>query len=100
MKCSVGILVYEDNHFIVRGPEPDDETALRLVRAWTFIGIGTHLPQDLNPWQISTREFRENLEWAIVVHSVSAPSPAVKVLLEEMQARGISLHTVFPNQPR
>ena len=33
----VGILVYGDNHFIVRGPPPDGEVALALVRHWSLI---------------------------------------------------------------
>ncbi len=92
--------MYEDNHFIVRGPEPGESTALRLVRAWSYIGIGLTVPEDLTAWQISTREFREDLAWAIVVHSATECSPAVKVLLQEMQERGVQIRSVFPNQPR
>jgi hypothetical protein len=36
----VGILVHGDNHFIVRGPMPDPETALALTRHWSVIQIG------------------------------------------------------------
>jgi len=36
----VGILVHSDNHFIARGPLPDREVALALVRHWSLIQIG------------------------------------------------------------
>ena len=36
----VGILVHGDNHFIVRGPLPDQEVALAIVRHWSLIQIG------------------------------------------------------------
>ena len=74
----VGILVHGDNHFIVRGPLPDRETALALVRHWSLIQIGATTPPSLDRWQIVTREFRENLEWAVVVPGDSEMSPAVR----------------------
>src|SRR5690242_6333192 len=59
---TVGILVHGDNHFIVRGPAPDWETALALVRHWSLIRIGANTPAALRSWRISTKEFREDLE--------------------------------------
>ncbi|MBZ5675987.1 MAG: hypothetical protein LAP61_17235 [Acidobacteriia bacterium] len=88
----VGILVHGDNHFIVRGPLPDRETALALVRHWSLIEIGATTPPALAEWQIVIREFRENLEWAVVVPSDSETSPAVTTLLGELAARGIAIH--------
>jgi hypothetical protein len=63
----VGILVHGDNHFIVRGTLPDREVALALIRHWSLIQIGATTPPPLDQWQIISQEFRENLEWAIVV---------------------------------
>jgi len=88
----LGILVHGDNHFIVRGPQPDRATALELVRHWSVIQIGAKTPEHLEAWRISTREFRENLEWAIVVPGESETSPAVAQLLDELRARGIAIH--------
>jgi hypothetical protein len=88
----VGILVHGDNHFIVRGPLPDRATALSLVRHWSVIQIGGTTPPALDRWRISTREFREDLEWAVIVAGEAAISPAVLKLLEEMSARGITIH--------
>jgi hypothetical protein len=85
----VGILVVGDNHFIVRGPFPDRETALALARHWSLIQIGQAPPLALQPWSISTREFRENLEWAVVVPGDGEVTPAIAQLLEELSARGI-----------
>ena len=87
----VGILVHGDNHFIVRGPRPGRATALALVRHWSLIRIGAETPSELAAWSISTREFRENLEWAIAVPAGSAISPAVTQLLDELRTRGISI---------
>jgi hypothetical protein len=88
----VGLLVHGDNHFIVRGPLPDRATALALIRRWSIIQIEGTTPPALDRWNISTREFRENLEWAVIVPAESAISPAVMELLGELAARGIIIH--------
>jgi hypothetical protein len=88
----VGVLVHGDNHFIVRGPLPDRETALALVRHWSLIKIGATTPAALDRWQIVNREFRENLRWAVVVPGESEPSPAVRTLLDELAGRGIAIY--------
>jgi hypothetical protein len=88
----VGILVLGNNHFIVRGPLPDRETALALARHWSLIQIGQTTPVALRRWSISTREFRENLEWAVVVPGDGEVTPAVAQLLEELSAKGITVH--------
>ncbi len=87
-----GILVHGDNHFIVRGPLPDRETALALVRLWSLIEIGAVTPPPLDRWRIVSKEFRENLEWAVIVPGDAEISPAVTTLLEELSARGIAIH--------
>jgi hypothetical protein len=88
----LGILVHGDNHFIVRGPLPDRETALALVRHWSLIQVGATTPPALQVWSISTREFRENLRWAVVVPGDGAVSSAVAQLLSELAGRGIAIH--------
>jgi hypothetical protein len=85
----VGILVDGDNHFIVRGPMPDRDVALALIRHWSLIQIGAATPPALAPWQIVTREFRENLEWAVIVGEGRELSSAVAILLQELSDRGI-----------
>jgi hypothetical protein len=88
----VGILVHGDNHFIVRGPLPDREVALALVRHWSLIQIGATVPPALDRWHIISREFRENLQWAVVVPGDGDISPAVAKLLDELSERGIAIH--------
>ena len=89
----VGILVHGSNHFIVRGPLPDRATAVALVRHWSLIQIGEQpTPASLQQWRISRQEFRENLEWAVVVPGDGETSPAVALLLEELTARGLTIH--------
>ena len=90
--ASVGILVHGDNHFIVRGPLPDREIALALVRHWSLIQVGTATPASLERWHIVSREFRENLKWAVVVPGDGTISPAVQTLLGELSKRGITIH--------
>jgi hypothetical protein len=87
----LGILVHGDNHFIVRGPHPDVATARALARHWSVIRIGAATPAELAAWRISTKEFREDLEWAIVVPGDGERSPAVVELLGELAARGIPI---------
>lgn len=88
----LGILVHGDNHFIVRGPLPCRETALALIRDWSVIQIGSTTPGELDGWRIVTSEFRENLEWAVIVPGDAEMSQAVTQLLGELSARGITIH--------
>lgn len=88
----VGILVSGDNHFILRGPLPDAEIAHKLVRHWSFVQIGSTTPGHVGSWEIVTREFRENLEWAVIVQGDGEISAAVKQLLSELSSRGIITH--------
>jgi hypothetical protein len=88
----VGILVHGNNHFIVRGPLPDRATALALVRHWSVIQIGVATPAPLDQWSISSREFREDLTWAVLFPGDGEISPAVAELLSELAARGVSIH--------
>jgi hypothetical protein len=89
-----GILVCGDNHFIVRGPRPSHATAIALARHWSLIRIGARIPEALAAWTISTREFRENLQWAMVLAGESAPSPAVSQLLDELRTRGVEIEII------
>jgi hypothetical protein len=75
----------------VRGPLPDRRTALALARHWTVIRIGAATPPGLQHWSISTREFREHLEWAVVVPDSAPPSAAVAELLRELAARNVRI---------
>jgi len=91
----VGILVHGDNHFIVRGRLPTRETAIALVRRWSLIQIGAPLSPDLEGWQIVSREFRENLKWAVVVPGERSTNAAVATLLGELAERaerGVTIH--------
>jgi hypothetical protein len=87
-----GLLVHGDNHFIVRGPLPDRATSLALAWHWSIIQIGRGTPPTLQAWSISTKEFREDLQWAVIVPGQGARNPAVTQLLDELAARGIAIH--------
>ncbi len=87
-----GILVHGGNHFITAGPLPNREAALALARHWSLIQIGADTPEPLRQWTILSREFRENLQWAVVVPGVDDVSPAVTGLLIELSALGIPIH--------
>jgi hypothetical protein len=87
----IGILVCGDNHFIVRGPQPDRATALALARHWSLIQIGQTTPLSLQSWSIVTRAFREDLAWAVNVPGDGEVTPTVAQLLQELSARGIAV---------
>jgi len=87
----VGLFVHGSNHFVVRGPRPDHSTALALARHWSLIHIGAATPPELAAWTISSREFREDLQWAVVVPGDGERSPAIVQLLGELSARGIEI---------
>jgi hypothetical protein len=90
----LGILVYGNNHLILRGPLPPREVAIALVKHWSLIQIGMATPPPLDRWHIVTRAFRENLEWAVVVPGEGEISSAVTNLLNELSSRGIVIHDV------
>ena len=92
----LGILVHGDNHFIVAGRRPDWETAFRLARQWSVILIGGVAP--IPGWEIRTKAFREDLEWAVVVQAAAGNSPAVVELLAGLAARGIVIDNIIGNQ--
>src|SRR4051812_35847875 len=90
--ADLGILVHGDNHFIVRGPMPDRPQAIALARHWSLIRIGGETAPELRHWRISSKEFREDLQWAVMVAGDGQMSPAVKQLLDEIAARGVTIH--------
>jgi hypothetical protein len=92
MNQAVGILVHGNNHFIVRGSLPSRTAALALVQHWSWIQVGGRTPEALDPWQIESHAFRENLEWAVVVPGDGDISDAVAQLLCELVARGVVVH--------
>jgi hypothetical protein len=92
----LGILVHGNNHFIVRGPMPSRREALALVRHWSVIQIGRPAPPELEPWRISSKEYRENLSWAVLVAGDGDVSPAVCQLLKELSERGVVIHEFRP----
>jgi hypothetical protein len=87
----VGILVHGNNHFILSGPLPDEATALALVRYWSIIQIGEAKSLSFGQWEMRSREFRENLEWAVIVPGDREVSPEVAQLLRELSTRGVDI---------
>jgi hypothetical protein len=87
----VGILVHGNNHFILSGPRPDETAALALARHWSIIQIGAPKSPTVDKWQIRTKEFRENLEWAVIVPADREISPGAAELLAELSARGVAI---------
>ena len=73
----VGILVHGNNHFILSGPVPDEAVALALARHWSIIQIGETKSSSFGQWEIRSKEFRENLEWAVIVPGDREPSQGV-----------------------
>jgi hypothetical protein len=89
-----GILVFGDNHLIVEGPRPDEAEARALVRFWSVIQIGAETPLSLRKWSIVKKAFRERLEWAWEVGGEGEKTEAVRVLLAELEARGVKCSQV------
>ncbi len=87
----VGILVHGNNHFVLSGPLPDEVMALAIVRYWSIIQIGEVKSSSFGQWQIKSKEFRENLEWAVVVPGDRGVSPGVAQLLGELSNRGVAI---------
>jgi hypothetical protein len=90
-KRMVGILVHGNNHFILSGPLPDEAAALALARHWSIVQIDEAKSSSFGQWQIRSKEFRENLEWAVIVPGDRETSPGVAQLLGELSARGVAI---------
>jgi hypothetical protein len=88
----VGILVHGDNHFILNGRAPDESSAVAMARHWSIVQIGGQKTGQFREWKIRTKEFRENLEWAVIVPGDGEISEGVLKLLTEIAARGIQIH--------
>ena len=84
--------MHGDNHFILSGPLPDEANALAMARHWSIVRIGGEKSARFEKWEIRTKEFRENLEWAVVVPGERDISDGVLKLLKEIAARGIEIH--------
>jgi hypothetical protein len=89
----VGILVHGNNHYILSGPRPSKEEALELARHWGVVRIGEPVSSALGAWEIRSKEFRENLQWAVVVAGERGSSPGVLELLRELAGRGVDIET-------
>ena len=87
----VGILVHGNNHFILSGPLPDETAAWRWYGTLSNVQIGEAESSSFGQWQIRSKEFRENLEWAVIVPGDRETSPGVAQLLEELSARGVTI---------
>jgi hypothetical protein len=87
----VGILVHGDNHFILSGPRPEEKEARTMASYWSSVQIGEKKSASYGQWEIRNKEFRENLEWAVVVGGEGEISAGVSQLLEELTGRGIRI---------
>ena len=87
----VGILVYGNHHLILDGPRPTAAEALALARNWSVVQIGETKSQKFGKWEIRNKEFRENLEWAVIVPGDRETSAGVAELLAELRARGVAI---------
>ena len=92
----VGILVLGNNHFILSGPRPSEAEARALARNWSLIQIGEKKSQTYGRWEIREKEFRENLEWAVILSGERETSPGVLELLGELAKRGVEITRLEP----
>jgi beta-phosphoglucomutase-like phosphatase (HAD superfamily) len=65
---------------------------LALAWNWSVVQIGEVKSQKSGQWEIRNKEFRENLEWAVMVPGDREISPGVAELLAELEGRGVEIH--------
>jgi len=87
----VGILVHGNNHFILSGPEPTEAEAIAAARHFALAKIGEPVSNLFEKWEVRSKEFRENLEWAVVVPGDAEVSQGVSQLLGELAQRGVTI---------
>jgi DNA-binding transcriptional regulator LsrR (DeoR family) len=91
VQTMVGILVHGNTHSILSGPRPTAGEAVALARNWSVVQIGETKSQKFEKWEIRNKEFRANLQWAVIVPGERETSPGVLELLAEMAARGVEI---------
>ena len=64
---------------------------MMLARQWSIVQIGEVKSQKFERWEIRNKEFRENLEGAVIVHGDHKMSPAILQLLTELADRGVAI---------
>jgi hypothetical protein len=67
---------------------------MRLARYWSIVQIGEVKSQKFERWEIRNKEFRENLEWAVIVPGDREISRAIEELLTELQDRGAVIRQI------
>jgi len=87
----VGILVHGNNHYILSGPPPDEAASLAIARHFSVVQIGAPISLAFERWRIRAKEFRENLEWAVVIPGDRQISPGAEQLLGELARRGVTI---------
>ena len=65
---------------------------MMLARHWSIVQIGEVKSQKFERWEIRNKEFRENLEWAVIVPGDRKISPAILQLLTELADRSVAIH--------
>lgn len=85
----VGILVHGNNHFILSGPEPTEAEAIAAARHFSVVKIGEPVSHAFEKWEVRNKEFRENLEWAVIVPGEAEVTRGVSQLLRELAERGV-----------
>ena len=90
---SLGLLVYGDNHLVLRGPRPAQAQALAMAAHFglSLARISPKLESsgEFREWRISLREFREDLAWAVVLRADTPHNSAVAQLLDQLAQRDI-----------
>jgi hypothetical protein len=76
------ILAYGDNHYIVRGPLPDGEIALALIRYSSLIQIGTTIPAHLGQWEIITVAERIQEGGACMTREQAVETPGAALVMD------------------
>ncbi len=98
---SLGLLVYGDNHLVLRGPRPAQAEAQQIVAHFGLslaqIRAQPDRSGEFRDWRVSLREFREELAWAVVLPAGTTVSPAVRQLLDELAAREIVIDWLEEN---
>ena len=83
--------MHGNNHYILSGTAPDEAAALAMARHFSMVQIGAAISSSFGQWQIRSKEFRENLEWAVVVPGDREISAGVEQLLGELSDRGVTI---------
>ena len=89
-----------EQSFYFAGAATEQSRGAPLADNWRLVQIGEVKPTKFEQWEICFKEYRESLQWAMILPGERETSPAVVELLAELARRGVAIFSQEGSQSR